>query len=63
MTGSDLESTAAWGAALSDRVRGDLLLVDAAAEDVAKAVLFLASDDANYITGQLLAVDGGYGMI
>lgn len=28
-------------------------------EDVAKAVAFLASDDAKYITGQVLAVDGG----
>lgn len=28
-------------------------------EDVAKAVAFLASDDAAYITGQVLAVDGG----
>jgi 3-oxoacyl-[acyl-carrier protein] reductase len=28
-------------------------------EDVAKAVAFLASDEAAYITGQVLAVDGG----
>ena len=27
--------------------------------DIAKAVIFLASDDANYITGQTLNVDGG----
>ena len=29
-------------------------------EDIAKAILFLASDDANYITGSILKVDGGY---
>lgn len=28
-------------------------------EDIAKMVVFLASDDANYITGQVFCVDGG----
>jgi 3-oxoacyl-[acyl-carrier protein] reductase len=31
-------------------------------EDVASAALFLASDDASYLTGQVLAVDGGMNM-
>jgi len=30
------------------------------AQDIAKAVLFFASDDSNYITAQVLGVDGGY---
>ena len=33
-----------------------------AAEDVAKTVAFLASEEAGYITGQVLAVDGGMSM-
>ena len=31
-----------------------------AAEDVAKAIAFLASEDASFITGTSLVVDGGY---
>ena len=31
-------------------------------EDVAPAFVFFASDDSRYVTGQLLCVDGGYGM-
>jgi len=29
-------------------------------DDIADAILFLASDEASYITGQELIVDGGY---
>ncbi|MBW2612207.1 MAG: 3-oxoacyl-ACP reductase FabG [Deltaproteobacteria bacterium] len=32
-------------------------------DDISPAFCFLASDQSNYITGQLLCVDGGYGMI
>ena len=32
-------------------------------EDISPAFVFFGSDDSNYITGQLLCVDGGYGMI
>ena len=32
-------------------------------DDISPAFAFLASDESNYITGQLLCVDGGYGMI
>jgi 2-hydroxycyclohexanecarboxyl-CoA dehydrogenase len=31
--------------------------------DIASAVLFLASDRANFITGQTISVDGGYAMV
>ncbi len=32
-------------------------------EDITPPFVFLASDESGYITGQLLCVDGGYGMI
>lgn len=54
-------------AALPENVRTGLLSSIplgclGAAEDVADAVAYLASDEAKYVTGQVLGVDGGMGM-
>jgi len=51
-------------AAISEQAKADLaksipLSRLGMPEDVADAVLFLASDAANYITGQTINVDGG----
>jgi 3-oxoacyl-[acyl-carrier protein] reductase len=59
---------------MTEKIRGDeklkeiymnrvLLKRFAEAGDIAPAFVFMASDESNYITGQLLCVDGGYGMI
>ena len=55
-------------AVLGDEVRAQIkqqipLARFGSPEDVAAAVRFLASDDAGYITGQTLHVDGGMVMV
>jgi len=32
----------------------------AAAEEIAQTIVFVASDKAKYLTGQIIAVDGGF---
>ena len=43
-----------------DAARGTLLRRPGTPEEVAACILFLASDDASYVTGTLLFVDGGF---
>jgi 3-oxoacyl-[acyl-carrier protein] reductase len=43
-------------------IEGTYLKRMAQPEDIAKAILFLASDDANFITGQMILVDGGFSL-
>ena len=46
----------------NNMIEGSYLKRMAQPEDIAKAILFLASDDANFFTGQLLLVDGGFSL-
>lgn len=43
-------------------IEGSFLKRLAEPVEIAKAILFLASDDANFITGQILLVDGGFSL-
>ena len=59
---------------MSEKIRSDeklreiylnriLLKRFAEPDDITPAYVFFASDESNYVTGQLLCADGGYGMI
>ena len=43
-------------------IEGSYLKRMAQPTDIAKAILFLASEDADFITGQMLLVDGGFSL-
>jgi NAD(P)-dependent dehydrogenase (short-subunit alcohol dehydrogenase family) len=43
-------------------IEGSYLKRMAEPEDIAKAILFMASEDADFITGQVLLVDGGFSL-
>ena len=43
-------------------VDGAIIKRMAEPKEIAKAILFLASEDANYITGEVLVIDGGYNL-
>jgi NAD(P)-dependent dehydrogenase (short-subunit alcohol dehydrogenase family) len=51
-----------WTEAVHAQVKTALLQRAAQPEELAEAIMFLASDEAGFITGQVLVVDGGYGI-
>jgi 3-oxoacyl-[acyl-carrier protein] reductase len=59
----DTDMTRVLGAEQRDAIVGQIPMARyGQAEDVATAVRFLSSDDASYITGAVIPVDGGLGM-
>ena len=47
---------------LEKMVEGSYLKRMAEPEDIANAILYLASDEAAFVTGQVLLVDGGFSL-
>lgn len=51
-----------WTEAVHAQVKTSLLGRAAQPEEIAETLVFLASDEAGFVTGQVLVVDGGYGI-
>jgi NAD(P)-dependent dehydrogenase (short-subunit alcohol dehydrogenase family) len=49
-----------WNETVWNQARSSLMGRPAKPEEIAEALLFLVSDEASFITGQTLIVDGGY---
>ena len=61
---ADEDGVRAWGDAAAEADGGiDIRYDIAGAEEVARCALFLASDEASYVTGAHLVVDGGWSAV